>query len=142
METFSSASSLSASALSASALSASGHGLPSAGQPLRLVIAILTDAGAVDALLTRWAEHDVRGATVLDARGMAEHLSAHLSLFAGFKAAFAAVGHSQVVMTVIPASRCAEILALAVEAGDLRRPGTGIAFALDVADAVGLTKEQ
>ena len=46
------------------------------------------------------------------------------------------------VMTVIPASRCAEVLALVVEAGDLRRPGTGIAFALDVADAVGLTKEQ
>lgn len=116
---------------------------PAAAPPaLRLVVAILTDAGAVDLVLARWAEHDVRGATVLDARGMAEHLSAHLSLFAGFKAAFAAVGHSQVVMTVIPASRCAEILALVVEAGDLRRPGTGIAFALDVADAVGLTKEQ
>ena len=108
----------------------------------RLVIAILADPGAVDRLLDRFAAAHVPGATVINGRGMSEHLSAHLSLFAGFKAAFGAVGHSQVVVTVVPAERCDEVLGLAAVAGELERPGTGIAFAIDVAAAVGLTKVQ
>ena len=108
----------------------------------RLVVVILKDAGAVDQLLGRFAESGVHGATVLDARGMAEHLAAHLSLFAGFKAAFTAVGHSQVVLTVVAASRSAEVLALASAVGGLQQPGTGIAFAIDVAGVVGLATSE
>ena len=108
----------------------------------RLVVVILKDAGAVDQLLGRFAESGVHGATVLDARGMAEHLAAHLSLFAGFKAAFTAVGHSQVVLTVVAASRSAEVLALATAVGGLQQPGTGIAFAIDVAGVVGLATSE
>jgi nitrogen regulatory protein PII len=107
----------------------------------RLIVAILTDAGAVDRLLTAYRGAGIGGATILDGRGMAEHLAAHLSLFAGFKTAFGAVGHSQVVISVVPAERSAEVLALASTAGDLGQPGTGLAFALEVADAVGLAKD-
>jgi len=108
----------------------------------RLVVVILKDAGAVDQLLGRFAERGVQGATVLDARGMAEHLAAHLSLFAGFKSAFTAVGHSQVVLTVVAAHRSAEVLALASEVGGLQQPGTGIAFAIEVAGVVGLATSE
>ena len=104
-------------------------------------MAILTDAGAVDRLLADYRTAGVGGATILDGRGMAEHLAAHLSLFAGFKTAFGAVGHSQVVIAVVPAARSSEVLAIAAAAGELSRPGTGLAFALDVADAVGLAKD-
>lgn len=103
------------------------------------MVVILKDAGAVDHLLVRFAESGVHGATVLEARGMAEHLATHLSLFAGFKAAFTAVGHSQVVLTVVAADRSAEVLALASEVGGLQQPRTGIAFAIEVAGVVGLT---
>ncbi len=103
-----------------------------------LVVAILKDTGAVDQLLGHFATNGVRGATVLDGRGMAEHLSAHLSLFAGFKSAFTAVGHSQVVLTVVAATRRTEVLALIADVGGLAQPGTGIAFAIDLAGVVGL----
>lgn len=108
----------------------------------RLVVIILKDAGAVDQLLGRFAECGVHGATVLDGRGMAEQLAAHLSLFAGFKAAFTAVGHSQVVMTLVAASRSSEVLRLAAEVAGLDQAGTGIAFAIDVAGVVGLAARE
>lgn len=104
----------------------------------RLVVVILKDAGTVDQLLARFATAGVHGATVLDGRGMAEHLATHLSLFAGFKAAFTAVGHSQVVMTVVPATRSSDVMTMATEVGGLQQPGTGIAFAIDLAGVVGL----
>ena len=116
--------------------------VPPAVPGYRLVVVILKDAGAVDQLLGRFAECGVPGATVLDARGMAEHLAAHLSLFAGFKAAFTAVGHSQVVLTLVAAHRSAEVLAMASAVGGLQQPGTGIAFAIDVAGVIGLAASE
>jgi hypothetical protein len=107
---------------------------------MRLVVAVLKDAGAVDHLLNRFIEREIRGATILDGRGMAEHLATHLSLFAGFKTAFTGVGHSQVVLTVVPADRSDEVLTLIQESGDLRRPGTGIAFAIELAGITGFAK--
>jgi hypothetical protein len=107
----------------------------------RLVIAILKEVEFVDHLLALFVEHDVRGATVIEARGMAEHLAAHMSLFAGFKSAFKAVGHSQVLMTVVPTDRTAEVLDLIrISAGGMTAPGSGIAFAVDVPAVVGLDK--
>lgn len=116
---------------------------PSAGGGAshRLVVAILKEVEFVDHLLALFVEHDVRGATVIEARGMAEHLAAHMSLFAGFKSAFKAVGHSQVLLTVVPAERTAEVLDLVrISAGGMTAPGSGIAFALDVPAVVGLDK--
>ena len=89
----------------------------------RLVIAILKEVEFVDHLLALYIEHEVRGATILEARGMAEHLSAHMSLFAGFKSAFKAVGHSRVILTLVPAERTEEVLELVQEAaGGMRTP--------------------
>lgn len=109
----------------------------------RLVIAILKEVEFVDHLLALYVEHEVRGATILEARGMAEHLSAHMSLFAGFKSAFKAVGHSQVILTLVPAERTEEVLELVREAaGGMRTPGSGIAFAVDVPAVIGLQKAE
>lgn len=109
----------------------------------RMVIAILKEVEFVDHLLSLFLEYDVRGATVLEARGMAEHLAAHMSLFAGFKSAFKAVGHSQVILTVVPVERTEEVLALVREAaGGMSTPGSGIAFALDVPVVIGLDKRE
>ncbi len=112
--------------------------------PLRhhLLVAILADPGAVDRLLTAWHGAGVRGATILDGRGMAEHLRGQVSLFAGLKAAFAPVGHSQVMIALVPAARSAALLAIAAEAGELATPGTGIAFAIEVAGAVGVAARE
>jgi len=108
-----------------------------------LVVAILKEVEFVDHLLALFVEHDVRGATVLEARGMAEHLAAHMSLFAGFKSAFKAVGHSQVILTVVPAERSNEVLGLVREAaGGMRTPGSGIAFVVEAPAVMGLGKRE
>ena len=107
----------------------------------RMVVAILKEVEFVDHLLALFVEHDVRGATVIEARGMAEHLAAHMSLFAGFKSAFKAVGHSQIILSVVPSDRTAEVLDLVrIAAGGMTTPGSGIAFAMDVPAVVGLDK--
>lgn len=109
----------------------------------RLIIAILKEVEMVDHLLALYVDHEVRGATILEARGMAEHLSAHMSLFAGFKSAFKAVGHSQVILTLVPVERTDEVLELVrAAAGGMRMPGSGIAFAVDVPQVIGLQKDE
>jgi hypothetical protein len=109
----------------------------------RLIVAILKEESYVDDLLALFVEHDVRGATILEARGMAEHLAAHMSLFAGFRSAFKAVGHSQVVLAVVPAARTEEVLEIVrLAAGGMTTPGAGIAFALDVPYTIGLRKAE
>lgn len=114
---------------------------PSSAPSHRLVVAILKEVEYVDHLLQLFVEHDVRGATVLEARGMAEHLAAHMSLFAGFRSAFRAVGHSQMIISVVPTERTAEVLELIRNAaGGMRTPGSGIAFALDISATLGLAK--
>lgn len=108
----------------------------------RLIVAILKEPEFVDHLLELFVEHDVRGSTILEARGMAEHLAAHMSLFAGFKSAFRAVGHSQVVLTLVPVDRTGEVLEMIrIAVGGMETPGSGIAFALDVPRVIGLSKE-
>jgi nitrogen regulatory protein P-II 1 len=108
----------------------------------RLIVAILKEETFVDDLLALFVEHDVRGATVLEARGMAEHLAAHMSLFAGFRSAFKAVGHSQVVLSLVPNHRTEEVLEMIrLSAGGMDTPGAGIAFAVDVPYTLGLNKD-
>ncbi|NRA36761.1 MAG: hypothetical protein HRU15_01360 [Planctomycetes bacterium] len=107
----------------------------------RMVVAILKEPEYVDKLLELFVEHDVRGSTILEARGMAEHLAAHMSLFAGFKSAFRAVGHSQVILTLVPTDRTGEVLEMVrIAAGGMETPGSGIAFAIDVPRVIGLSK--
>lgn len=114
---------------------------PAATAGHRLLVAILKEVEIVDHVLQLFVDHDVRGATVLEARGMAEHLAAHMSLFAGFKSAFRAVGHSQLILTLVPTDRCDEVLELIRDAaGGMDNPGSGIAFALDVPAVVGFNK--
>ena len=114
-----------------------------AGAEYRLVVAILKEPEYVDRLLELFVEHDVRGSTILEARGMAEHLAAHMSLFAGFKSAFRAVGHSQVILTLVPNDRTGEVLEMVrIAAGGMETPGSGIAFAVDVPRVVGLRKNE
>ena len=74
---------------------------------------------------------------------MAEHLAAHMSLFAGFKSAFRAVGHSQVILTLVPIDRTGEVLEMVrIAAGGMETPGSGIAFAVDVPRVIGLSKTE
>ena len=116
---------------------------PEQGTEYRMIVAILKEPEYVDRLLELFVEHDVRGSTILEARGMAEHLAAHMSLFAGFKSAFRAVGHSQVILTLVPSDRTGEVLEMVrMAAGGMETPGSGIAFAVDVPRVVGLRKNE
>jgi hypothetical protein len=103
----------------------------------RMVVAVLKGDEVVDQLLTLFVEHDVPGATIIDGVGMGEHLAAHLSLFAGFRMAFKAVGQSHVVMTVVPAERSDEVLDLVRVVIHGAGVGTGVAWAIDLAGFIG-----
>ena len=100
----------------------------------RLIVAIVKGDETVDHLLTLYLEHEVHGATIMDGIGMGEHLAAHVSLFAGFRMAFKAIGRSHVVLVVVPAERSEEVLELTRLA--MKGSQTGIAWAMDVAGAI------
>lgn len=108
------------------------------GATHRLIAVVVKDDETLDHLLTRYAEHEVSGATVLEAQGMAEHLAAHLSLFAGFRSAFRTTGQGRLVLAVVPAARGDELLDVVrdVLSGEVGRGG--IAWAMEVGAVVGL----
>lgn len=110
---------------------------PSPAVANRMVVAVLKGDETVDQLLTLFVEHDIHGATIIDGIGMGEHLAAHLSLFAGFRMAFKAVGQSHVVLAVVPASRSDEVLELVRLTITGAGGGTGVAWAIDLAGFVG-----
>jgi hypothetical protein len=106
---------------------------------MTLLVCILKDYRAVEALLLAFLELDVTGATVIDGRGMGQ-LVGEVPIFAGLRGHFpGSAVDSHVVMTIIEdeqASMCLE----AVEqiAGPLSEPGTGVAFTLPVGTTIGL----
>lgn len=105
----------------------------------RLVIAILKRDETVEHLLSLFVQHGIQGATIIEARGMAEHLAAHTSLFAGFRSAFKVVGHSQIVLALVPADRAADVLDLVrLATRGTGLPGSGIAWAIDAPMVFGL----
>ena len=48
----------------------------------------------------------------------------------------------ELVLTVIPRTLTEKVLAAIIEAGDLNKPGSGIAFVLDVPEVAGIVHSQ
>ena len=48
----------------------------------------------------------------------------------------------ELVLTVIPRNLTEKVLAAIIEAGDLNKPGSGIAFVLDVPEVAGIVHSQ
>ncbi len=108
-----------------------------------LLVCIVKSHRHVEEILTGYLELGIRGATVLDARGMGQIIAADIPIFAGFRTLFpAAAGGTYLILSVLEAEQVERAERVIDEAcGGLDRPGTGFCFTLPVKSARGLAGE-
>jgi len=106
------------------------HGRPAIDGAFDLIVTIINKGWAdeiVDAARSAGAE----GGTVLYGRGTGVH---ERKSFFGILIE----PEKEVVLTLIPRERTQSVLQAIIKAGQLERPGTGIAFVLDVSQVAGI----
>ena len=110
--------------------------------PMSLLVCILKDYRAVEALLLAFLELDVTGSTVIEGRGMGQ-IVGDVPIFAGLRGHFpGSAVDSQVVLTVIDDSKVTACMeAIEATVGPLDEPGMGIAFTLPLGRAMGLASK-
>ncbi len=113
------------------------------GTGSELLVCIVKDHHQVEEILTGFLELGIKGATVLDARGMGQILSTDVPIFAGFKALFpGGASGTYVILSIVEHRMVEAAINLADEVcGSLARAGAGIAFTLPVERVKGLAKE-
>lgn len=110
---------------------------------LEMLLCVVKDYRQLDMILEGFLELGISGATVLDARGMAQVLSADVPIFAGLSSLFPGGGSdSHVIMSVLDSDRIEEVSRLIEDVcGDFSAPGSGILFSLPVLRVRGLAGE-
>ena len=105
-----------------------------------LLICIVKEHHLVEEILTGFLEIGIRGATVVDARGMGQILSTEVPIFAGFRSLFpGGSAGTYLILSVVERELVEEAIRLAEDVcGDFGRPGTGFLFTLPVLRAKGL----
>ncbi len=108
-----------------------------------LLVCIIKDHHQVEDILTGFLELGIRGATVVDARGMGQILSTDVPIFAGFKALFPGGGAgTYIIYSVVKQTLIDDAIHLAEEVcGNLSKAGAGFVFTLPVSRVKGLAKE-
>ena len=108
-----------------------------------LLVCIVKDHHQVEDILTGFLELVIRGATVVDGRGMGQILSTDVPIFAGFKALFPGGGSgTYMIYSVVETNRLDAAIHLAEEVcGNLSKAGAGFLFTLPVSRVKGLAKE-
>jgi nitrogen regulatory protein P-II 1 len=115
---------------------------PASGS-LELLFCMVKDYRQLDMILEGFLELGIRGATILDARGMAQVLSADVPIFAGLSALFpGGNSNSHMILSVLEAKKVGEIVGLIEDVcGDFSEPGSGILFTVPVQTVKGLAQE-
>jgi nitrogen regulatory protein P-II 1 len=108
-----------------------------------LLICIVKDHHLVEEILMGFLEQGIRGATVMDARGMGQILSTDIPIFAGFRSLFpGGSSGTYVIFSVLDSAQIDEAVTLAEEVcGDFSRPGSGVLFTVPVGRVKGLAAE-
>lgn len=107
---------------------------------MRLVVLIVNNPDNLTAVLKKWLEIGVRGATVLESTGMGRELADVVPIFGGLRRLLSDDrSYSQTVLSVmkdelVPAAKEAALQIC----GDLRRPNSGLFFTVPVDDVTGL----
>ena len=112
----------------------------------QLVHLVISDPGKVEDVIHNWLEVGVRGLTIVDTTGLAQHLrgegvSDDVPLFPSIRRILAgSERHSRMLMSVIPDDFDIGRLVAATDAalGRLDDHNTGILFVVPVTRAVGL----
>jgi len=110
---------------------------------MELLVCVVKSHRQAEEILMGFVELGVRGATVLDARGMGEIISTDIPIFAGFKALFPiGGGATYAILSVMEAARTPRAIELVQEVcGGLDRPGAGFVFAVPVSRVAGMAEE-
>ncbi len=107
---------------------------------MQLVIFVLSRTELLDAFLITLAENGIRGATVLDSKGMAHALPKESSFAASLRLLLTP-GHeeSKTILMVVPEEKVPVVSQTVKEVcGDLNGPESGILFALPVSYTEGI----
>ena len=85
----------------------------------------------------------LRGATVIDSRGMGSILGNEVPIFAGFRTLFPGGGAgTYAILSVVSEEQVDDAISMADEVcGDLDRPGTGFIFTVPVGRMKGLAED-
>lgn len=107
---------------------------------LEMLLCVVKDYRHLDMILEGFLELGISGATVIDARGMAQVLSADVPIFAGLSSLFPGGGaDSHLILSVLEGGRVEEVSRLIEDVcGDFSAPGSGILFSIPVLRARGL----
>jgi len=107
-----------------------------------LLVCIVKDHHQVEEILTGFLELGIRGATVVDGRGMGQILSTDVPIFAGFKALFpGGSAGTYLILSVVEHDLVEDTIRLAEEVcGDFSRAGIGVLFTLPVQRIRGLAQ--
>lgn len=110
---------------------------------MELLFCIVKNHRHVEEILTGFLEIGVRGATVIDARGMGQIISTSIPIFAGFKSLFPVGGGSTyAILSVIEKELVPKVDRLIEEVcGNFNEPGTGFLFTVPVSHVRGMAGE-
>ena len=106
------------------------HGRPAIDGAFDLIVTII-NKGWADEIVEAARNAGAEGGTVLYGRGTGVH---ERKSFFGILIE----PEKEVVLTLIPRERTQSVLQAIVKAGQLEKPGTGIAFVLDVSQVAGI----
>lgn len=107
---------------------------------LELVFCIVKDYRKLDMILEGFLELGITGATVVDARGMAQVLKEDVPIFAGLSSLFpGGNSDSHVILSVLDSAKLDEVIKLLEDiCGDFSEPGSGILFSVPVSRVRGM----
>ena len=110
---------------------------------MELLVCIVKSHHHVEDILTGFLDVGIRGATVLDARGMGQVITTSIPIFAGFKSMFAAGGASTyMIFSVLEEEMVPKAIGVIEEvAGNFDKPGTGFLFTAPVSRVRGMARE-
>lgn len=107
-----------------------------------LLVAVLPQEKQINALLTKFLEIDVRGATVIDSYGMGELLSQEIPIFSSLRNLLSGESnkiHNQTLFSVIRTEdTLKQALIVAKQIIDFSKPNSGILFVLPIIEMIGL----
>lgn len=110
---------------------------------LELMVCIVKSHRKVEEMLTGFLELGIRGATVVDVKGMGQIITTQIPIFTGFKSLFPGWGaDTYMILSVVDAANVERAFKMAEEVcGDFNKPGVGIAFTVPVTRVMGMAGE-
>ena len=99
----------------------------------KLAVIILDEPELLDDLLMGLVDLGVKGATVVDSRGMGQIIRQDIPIFTGLASLFPETSQSQLILSVMDSSVVTQVFDMVEEiVGQINRPNSAICFSLPV----------